>query len=103
MNRIAEPEDVAALKARLAVAEAALAEIATALVERDAAIAESAATLAEREAALADLAEANRRLEQMIDDLRREKFGARSEKLSPDQYNLPLEDVEIAQGILEAA
>jgi hypothetical protein len=49
------------------------------------------------------MAEANRRLEQMIAELRREKFGPRSEKLSPDQYNLPLEDVEIAQGILQAA
>lgn len=82
MNRMAEPDDLDALKARLAAAESALAE---------------------RDAALAELAEANRRLEQMIDELRREKFGARSEKLSPDQWNLPLEDVEIAQSILEAA
>ena len=89
MNPVAEPEDVAALKARLAAAEAALAE--------------SAAMLAEREAALAELAEANRRLEQIINELRRDKFGPSSEKLSPDQYNLPLEDVEIAQGVLEAA
>ena len=78
----AAPEDVATLKARLAAAEAALAE---------------------RDAALAEMAEANRRLEQMIAELRREKFGPRSEKLSPDQYNLPLEDVEIAQGVLQAA
>ena len=56
-----------------------------------------------RDAALAEMAEANRRLEQMIAELRREKFGPRSEKLSPDQYNLPLEDVEIAQGVLQAA
>jgi transposase len=82
MTAVAEPEDVAALKARLAAAEAALAAA---------------------ETAVAEIAEANRRLEQMIEDLRREKFGPRSEKLSPDQYNLPLEDVEIAQGILEAA
>jgi transposase len=78
----AAPEDIAALKARLAATEAALAE---------------------RDAALAEMAEANRRLEQMIAELRREKFGPRSEKLSPDQYNLPLEDVEIAQGVLQAA
>lgn len=89
MNPVVEPENLAVLKARLAAVEAALAE-------RD-------AMLAEREAALAELAEANRRLEQIIDDLRRDKFGPSSEKLSPDQYNLPLEDMEIAQGILEAA
>ena len=89
MNPAADPADVAALKARLAAAEAALAE-------RDAALAAAEATVAE-------MAEANRRLEQMIAELRREKFGPRSEKLSPDQYNPPLEDVEIAQGILQAA
>ena len=44
-----------------------------------------------------------RRLEIIIDDLRREKFGSKSEKLTPDQFNLPLEDIEIAQGVLDAA
>lgn len=33
----------------------------------------------------------------------REKFGKSSEKLSPDQFNLALEDAELAQGVLEAA
>lgn len=61
------------------------------------------ARLAETEAALADAVEAQRRLESIIGELRRETFGARSEKLSPEQFNLPLEDVEIAQGILDAA
>ena len=44
-----------------------------------------------------------RRLEGIISELRRDRFGARSEKLDPEQFNLPLEDVEIAQGVLEAA
>src|SRR6476660_519886 len=35
--------------------------------------------------------------------MRREKFGAKSEKLRPDQFHLPLEDIEIAQGVLDAA
>ena len=39
----------------------------------------------------------------ILGELRREKFGAKSKKLRPDQYHLPLEDVEIAQGILDAA
>ena len=68
MNPAADPADVAALKARLAAAEAALAE-------RDAALAAAEATVAE-------MADANRRLEQMIAEVRREKFGPRSEKLS---------------------
>ncbi len=61
------------------------------------------ARLVETEAALADALEAQRRLESIIGELRREKFGKRSEKLDPEQFNLPLEDVEIAQGVLEAA
>ena len=47
--------------------------------------------------------EARRRLEMIVGELRRDKFGAKSEKLSADQCNLPLEDVEIAQGVLDAA
>lgn len=61
------------------------------------------ARLEDLEAALADAQEAQRRLEGMLSQLRREKFGAKSEKLAPDQFNLPLEDVELAQGVLQAA
>ena len=61
------------------------------------------ARLAETEAALADAVEAQRRLESVVSELRREKFGSKSEKLDPEQFNLPLEDIEIAQGVLEAA
>jgi hypothetical protein len=66
-------------------------------------IASLKALLAETQAALADSEEARRRLEGIVSELRREKFGARSEKLSPEQFNLPLEDVELAQGVLDAA
>jgi hypothetical protein len=61
------------------------------------------AALAEHQAALSASEEARRRLESIISDLRREKFSSKSEKLTPDQYNLPIEDVEIAQGVLDAA
>lgn len=61
------------------------------------------ARLAETEAALANAVEAQRRLESIVGELRREKFDPRSEKLAPEQFNLPLEDVEVAQGVLEAA
>ena len=50
------------------------------------------ARLAETEAALADAMEAQRRLERIVGELQREKFGPRSEKLDPDQFNLPLEE-----------
>ncbi|AMY72270.1 insertion sequence transposase protein (plasmid) [Frigidibacter mobilis] len=61
------------------------------------------ARLAEVEATLAETQEANRRLQDILHAAQREKFGKRSEKLSPDQFNLPLEDAELAQGVLEAA
>ena len=61
------------------------------------------ARLTEVEAVLVEVQEANRRLEDILRTARREKFGKRSEKLSPDQFNLPLEDAELAQGVLEAA
>ena len=57
------------------------------------------AELAQTQEALAQSEEARRRLESIVSDLQREKFGARSEKLSGEQYHLPLEDVEIAQGV----
>jgi transposase len=61
------------------------------------------ARLAEVEAALAEVQEANRRLEDILRASQRETFGKSSEKLSPDQFNLALEDAELAQGVLEAA
>jgi len=61
------------------------------------------ARLAEVEAALAEVQEANRRLEGILRASQRARFGKSSEKLSPDQFNLPLEDAELAQGVLEAA
>lgn len=61
------------------------------------------ALLVETKMALATSEEARRRLEVIVGQLRHEKFGARSEKLHPDQHHLPLEDVEIAQGVLDAA
>ncbi|MET4262558.1 hypothetical protein ABIC09_007538, partial [Bradyrhizobium sp. S3.12.5] len=65
--------------------------------------AQTQAALSEHQGALAASEEARRRLEVILGELRREKFGTKSEKLRPDQYHLPLEDVEIAQGILDAA
>ncbi len=58
--------------------------------------------LAETEAALVDAVEAQKRLESIVSELRREKFGRRSEKLDPEQFNIQLEDVELAQGVLDA-
>lgn len=55
------------------------------------------ARLTEVEAALLEVQEANRRLEGILRASQRERFGKSSEKLSVDQFNLPLEDAELAQ------
>jgi len=60
-------------------------------------LAQTQAALADHQVALAQAEEARRRLEVIVGELRRDKFGAKSEKLSAEQHNLPLEDVEIAQ------
>ncbi len=48
------------------------------------------------EAENAGLKEANSRLEHLVREFRRARFGPRSEKLDPDQQQLAFEDIEIA-------
>ena len=42
------------------------------------------------------------RLEKLIADFKRALFGARSEKVSPEQYDLALEDIETAMAAIHA-
>jgi hypothetical protein len=58
-------------------------------------LAETQTALSEHQGALAASEEARRRLEVILGELRREKFGAKSDKLRPDQYHLPLEQILI--------
>ena len=51
---------------------------------------------ADLEAQNAFLKEANARLEHLVREFRRARFGPRSEKLDPDQQQLAFEDIEIA-------
>ena len=51
---------------------------------------------ADLEAQNAFLKEANSRLEHLVREFRRARFGPRSEKLDPDQQQLAFEDIEIA-------
>lgn len=76
------PDDVEALRALV--------------VEQDRTI---AALTAERVTADAEVA----RLKAILDAFMRHRFGARSEKLDPDQLQLGLEDVETALAAAEAA
>ncbi len=50
------------------------------------------------EAALAEVQEANWRLEGLLRTSQRERFGTSSGKLSPDQFNLPRTDADLAPG-----
>lgn len=59
--------------------------------------------LAEAETRLAQVEDARARLERMLKQARHEKFGAKSEKLDPDQRALPFEDIDLAEGMLAAA
>lgn len=54
-------------------------------------------SLQQKDAELAQSEESRRRLELIIDALRREKFGRKSEKLTPEQRNLPLEGEGLAR------
>jgi hypothetical protein len=82
------PDDIAALRAL----------VLTAWAERDAERAETARLIEER----AQLAGQNDRLRHLIRQLQRMQFGRRSEKLDPDQFNLALEDLELAVAESEA-
>ena len=67
--------------------------------------AQLAAMVAERDAAIAERDEArsqNDRLRHLLQQLRRMHFGARSEKLDPDQLALAFEDIEQAIAASEA-
>ena len=70
-------------------------------LERQLAVAEAARI--EAESRLATSEDARARLERMVSQLRRDKFGATSEKADPDQQHLPFEDVEVAEGRLAEA
>ena len=56
------------------------------------------AARAHLEAEMADLAARNERLEHLVRELQRARFGKSSEKFSPDQLALTFEDIEIAIG-----
>src|SRR4051795_13529155 len=68
-------------------------------IERDTATAERDAVRAERDAAQAEI----EKLRLLIRQLRRGRFGRRSEKLDPDQLQLGLEDLEQTVAAAEAA
>ena len=55
-------------------------------------LAEAVAARTATEARLAEVEEARARLERLLAQMRRDTFGSKSEKLDPDQRNLPFEE-----------
>src|SRR3954454_5895705 len=68
-------------------------------IERDTVMAERDAVRAERDAAQAEI----EKLRLLTRQLRRDRFGRRSERLDPDQLQLGLEDLEQTAAAAEAA
>lgn len=75
---------------------AMLVESKAALVSRDAALEAERLARHHLERELADAKAYNVRLEHLVKEYERARFGRRSEKLHPDQLQLALEDLEIA-------
>ena len=73
------------------------------LAEAHALIRSLAATIAEKDSALAHRDVELARLTTILKKLQRRQFGAKSERLDPEQISLGLEDIEIAIGEAEAA
>ena len=82
---------------------ARVADLERRLAEAEAAHAASEAARLDAEARLAEVEEARARLERLLSQMRHDTYGSKSEKLDPDQRNLPFEDVEAAVGMLAAA
>jgi uncharacterized coiled-coil protein SlyX len=82
------PDDIDALKAMLAAAEAQ--------------ISAQNQTLAERDGIIERKEDRIVRLEKLLADFKRALYGAKSEKAHPDQYHLALEDIETAMTVVHA-
>ncbi|MEH6834595.1 transposase [Falsihalocynthiibacter arcticus] len=82
------PDDIDALKALLAAAEAHISAQNTTLTERDGIIERKEDRII--------------RLEKMLADFKRALYGAKSEKGHPDQYHLALEDIGTAMAVIHA-
>jgi transposase len=82
------PDDIDALKALLLASRVDIAV-------RD-------ARLAERNSIIERKEDCIQRLEKLVADFKRALFGAKSEKVDPDQYELALEDIETAMAAIHA-
>ncbi|KIN70356.1 putative transposase [Sulfitobacter donghicola DSW-25 = KCTC 12864 = JCM 14565] len=82
------PDDIDALKAMILASQAEIAQ-------RDALVADRDAVIERKEDCI-------QRLEKLVADFKRALFGARSEKASPEQFELALEDIETAMAAVHA-
>lgn len=82
------PDDIDVLKAMILASQAEIAQ-------RDALVADRDAVIERKEDCI-------QRLEKLVADFKRALFGARSEKASPEQFELALEDIETAMAAVHA-
>jgi len=82
------PDDIDILKAMISASRATIADRDNVIADRD--------NLIERKE------DCIQRLEKLVADFKRALFGARSEKIAPEQYQLALEDIETAMAAVHA-
>ncbi|MBT8411768.1 MAG: IS66 family transposase [Octadecabacter sp.] len=103
------PDDLRALVAGLVSEKQALSDQNASLRSSEEALSRSSAVIADQAAQLealeatnTHLEQCNKRLEHIVAELRAALYGPKSEKLSPDERELGLEDLEVAAAEAEA-
>nr|WP_096362273.1 IS66 family transposase [Sphingobium cloacae]BAI43695.1 IS66 family transposase [Sphingomonas sp. NP5] len=91
-----------ALPTSLEASHALIIKMAQEAAERERCLAEAQAAKAALEDELAAAKDEIRRVTDILDAFKRHRFGSRSERLSPDQYSLVLEELETTLGRAEA-
>ncbi|EPR14814.1 hypothetical protein RLDS_01910 [Sphingobium lactosutens DS20] len=87
-NTVDLPDDIDALKAMILASQAEV-------LDRDALLEHKNALIERKEDCI-------QRLEKLVADFKRALFGARSEKVDREQYELSLEDIETAMAAVHA-
>lgn len=89
------PDDIDLLKAMVLASKVDIAA-------RDARLADQNARIVDRDGIIERKEDRIQCLERLVADFKRALFGARSEKGSPEQYELALEDIETAMATIHA-
>jgi len=89
------PDDIDLLKTMILASKADIAA-------RDARLADQNARIVDRDGIIERKEDRIQCLEKLVADFKRALFGAKSEKVDPEQYELALEDIETAMAAIHA-